>query len=46
MTVECYIDTNVLVYAAAEAMGARTLYSEDLNSGQLYGDVRVVNPFA
>lgn len=39
-----YWDAAVL--AAAEAMGARTLYSEDLNSGQLYGDVRVVNPFA
>jgi predicted nucleic acid-binding protein len=34
------------IVAAAEALGARTLYSEDLNSGQLYGRVRVVNPFS
>ena len=30
---------------AAEALGARELYSEDLNDGQDYGPVRVVNPF-
>jgi predicted nucleic acid-binding protein len=34
------------IVAAAEALGARTLYSEDLNDGQHYGSVRVVNPFA
>ena len=33
------------IVAAAEALGARELYSEDLNDGQLYGSVRVVNPF-
>ena len=33
------------IVAAAEAFGARELYSEDLNDGQLYGSVRVVNPF-
>jgi predicted nucleic acid-binding protein len=33
------------VIAAAEALGARTLYSEDLNNGQQYGSVRVENPF-
>jgi predicted nucleic acid-binding protein len=32
--------------AAAEALGAETVYSEDLNTGQRYGRVRVVNPFA
>jgi len=34
------------IVAAAQALGARELYSEDLNAGQDYGGVRVVNPFA
>jgi len=33
------------IVAAAEALGAPVLFSEDLNDGQLYGGVRVVNPF-
>ena len=33
------------IVAAASALGARELFSEDLNDGQLYGAVRVVNPF-
>jgi predicted nucleic acid-binding protein len=33
------------IVAAAEALGATTLYSEDLNHGQSYGSVRVENPF-
>ena len=33
------------IIAAAERLGAPTLYSEDLNHGQIYGSVRVVNPF-
>jgi predicted nucleic acid-binding protein len=33
------------IVAAAEALGARTLYSEDLSDGQRYGPVRVENPF-
>jgi predicted nucleic acid-binding protein len=33
------------IIAAAEALGATTLYSEDLNHGQSYGPVRVLNPF-
>ncbi|HYR59598.1 MAG TPA: PIN domain-containing protein [Chthoniobacteraceae bacterium] len=33
------------IIAAAEALGARELYTEDLNAGQVYGSVRVVNPF-
>ena len=33
------------IIAAAEALGAKTLYSEDLNHGQQYGTVRVCNPF-
>lgn len=33
------------IIAAAERLGARVLYSEDLNHGQTYGAVRVENPF-
>jgi predicted nucleic acid-binding protein len=33
------------IVAAAETLGARTVYSEDLNHGQQYGSVRVCNPF-
>jgi predicted nucleic acid-binding protein len=33
------------IVAAAEALGPRELFSEDLNDGQVYGSVRVVNPF-
>ena len=39
-----YWDAAIL--AAAEALGAQTVYSEDLNDGQRYGRLRVVNPFA
>lgn len=38
-----YWDAAIL--AAAEALGAHTVYTEDLNDGQQYGAVRVVNPF-
>jgi predicted nucleic acid-binding protein len=38
-----YWDAAIL--AAAEALGTDTVYSEDLSHGQLYGCVRVVNPF-
>lgn len=33
------------IIAAARALGACTLYSEDLSHGQDYDGVRVVNPF-
>ncbi len=33
------------IIAAAEALGASKLYSEDLSDGQSYGSVKVVNPF-
>lgn len=33
------------IIAAAEACGARTLYTEDLNHGQRYGAVTAINPF-
>jgi predicted nucleic acid-binding protein len=39
-----YWDAAIL--AAAEALGCLTVYSEDLNDGQKYGRVRVVNPFS
>jgi len=38
-----YWDAAIL--AAADALGAHTVYSEDLNDGQYYGRVQVVNPF-
>jgi len=38
-----YWDAAIL--AAAEALGAETVYSEDLSPGQRYGRVRVLNPF-
>ena len=33
------------ILAAAETLGARILYTEDLSHGQIYGSVRVENPF-
>ncbi|HEY0569082.1 MAG TPA: PIN domain-containing protein [Xanthobacteraceae bacterium] len=33
------------IIAAAERLEAPILYTEDLNHGQLYGCVRVINPF-
>lgn len=38
-----YWDAAIL--AAAERLGCPILFSEDLSHGQLYGSVRVVNPF-
>jgi len=38
-----YFDGALL--AAAERLGAPIFYSEDLNHDQVYGSVRVVNPF-
>lgn len=34
------------IIAAAEISGCDAVYSEDLNHGQSYGSVRVINPFA
>lgn len=36
---------DALVIRSARACGAELLYSEDLNDGQSYDSVRVVNPF-
>ena len=33
------------IVAAASRLGARTIYSEDLTHNQMYGSIRVVNPF-
>jgi predicted nucleic acid-binding protein len=33
------------IIAAALELGCETVYSEDLNHGQLYAGVRVINPF-
>jgi len=38
-----YWDAAIL--AAAMALGAMVVYSEDLNAGQNYASVRVINPF-
>ena len=38
-----YWDAAIL--AAAKTMGCATVYSEDLNDGQIYDGVTVVNPF-
>lgn len=33
------------IVAAAQRLGSRILYTEDLNHGQTYGSVRTINPF-
>ena len=33
------------ILAAAQELGARTVYSEDLSHGQTYDEVKVLNPF-
>jgi len=37
---------DALVVVAAARSGADTLYTEDLNDGQILGGVRIVNPFS
>jgi predicted nucleic acid-binding protein len=39
-----YYDAAII--AAAERLGAPVLYTEDLNHGQVYGSVKVINPFS
>jgi predicted nucleic acid-binding protein len=34
------------ILAAAQLAGCHTLYTEDLNSGQRFGNVTILNPFA
>jgi len=33
------------IIAAADRLGIKTLFTEDLNHGQLYGTVQAINPF-
>jgi predicted nucleic acid-binding protein len=33
------------IIAAAQSLGCKTLYSEDLNHGQIFDGVQIVNPF-
>jgi predicted nucleic acid-binding protein len=33
------------IIAAALELGCPTIYSEDMNDGQLYAGVRIINPF-
>ena len=35
----------LLIVGAATVAGVRTMYSEDVSNGQVYGEVQVVNPF-
>lgn len=37
---------DAIIVQAAKAAGCRTLLTEDLNHGQYFGDLQVVNPFA
>jgi predicted nucleic acid-binding protein len=37
---------DALIVQAAQSAGVEVLYSEDLSNGQVYGSVRVVDPFA
>ena len=37
---------DAMVMRSAAQLGCRMLWSEDLNSGQVYEGVRVMNPFA
>ncbi len=37
---------DVLIVAAASEAGCRLLYSEDLQTGRRFGDLRIENPFA
>jgi predicted nucleic acid-binding protein len=34
-----------MIVQSAKVSGCTTLYSEDLNAGQSFGGVRIVNPF-
>jgi predicted nucleic acid-binding protein len=36
---------DALIVHAAQVSGSNILYTEDLNHGQIFGSVRVVNPF-
>jgi len=37
---------DAMIVVSANQLGCRTVWSEDLNYGQTYGSVTVMNPFA
>jgi len=37
---------DAMIIRSAEALGSKVIWSEDLNPGQYYGEVKVVNPFS
>jgi predicted nucleic acid-binding protein len=37
---------DAMIIRSAEALDCRVIWSEDLNPGQYYGEVKVVNPFS
>lgn len=37
---------DAMIIRSAQALGCRAIWSEDLNPGQDYGEVKVINPFA
>ncbi len=41
-----FVDSNLLIIAAALAQDCRTLLTEDLQHGIQIGSLRIVNPFA
>ena len=43
--VEWFEQWDAAILAAADSLGAGTVFYEDLSDGQQYGRIRVVNPF-
>lgn len=49
---DAFLDSNILLYACSSAigdaaleLGCKIFYMEDINDGQEYNGVRIVNPF-
>ena len=45
MAVRDFFETDILIIAATERAGYARIISEDLNSGQSYHGIAVVDPF-
>ena len=45
MSAEVFLDTNILIVAAALEAGCRTLYTEDLQHGQRVEGLTIADPF-
>jgi predicted nucleic acid-binding protein len=45
MTATNFFDTISPILAAAHELGCETLFARDLSHGQIYGSVKVLNPF-